>query len=154
MLSESERRTILAERDRWPDPRAAGVEALKAVQAQQGWVSDEALGEVAALLGVPAAELDGVATFYNLIFRRPVGRHVILACDSVSCWLAGQETVYGALQQRLGIAPGQTTADDRFTLLPICCLGQCERAPALLIDGEPVGDVTTENLDALLGAYP
>ncbi|MFP4616327.1 MAG: NADH-quinone oxidoreductase subunit NuoE [Thiohalorhabdus sp.] len=154
MLSVAERLAILAERDRWADPRAAGVEALKAVQEHQGWVSDEALAEAAGVLGMPVAELDGVATFYNLIFRKPVGRHVILVCDSVSCWVLGQESLYAALQERLGIAPGQTTADGRFTLLPVCCLGQCERAPAVLIDGEPVGDVTTEGLDTLLEQYP
>ncbi|KPV40498.1 NADH dehydrogenase [Thiohalorhabdus denitrificans] len=154
MLSEAERQAIAEERERWADPRAAGVEALKAVQEHQGWVSDEALAEAAEVLGMPVAELDGVATFYNLIFRKPVGRHVILVCDSVSCWLVGQEPLYAALQQRLGIAPGQTTEDGRFTLLPVCCLGRCERAPALLIDGEPVGDVSPERLDDLLERYP
>ena len=154
MLSEAERRAIIAERDRWADPRAAGVEALKAVQEGQGWVSDEALAEVAELLGMPLAELDGVATFYNLIFRKPVGRHVILVCDGVSCWIRGQEKLFGALQDRLDVAPGQTTGDGRFTLLPICCIGRCDRAPALLVDGEPVGDVSPEGLDALLERLP
>ncbi|MFA9460877.1 NADH-quinone oxidoreductase subunit NuoE [Thiohalorhabdus methylotrophus] len=153
MLSEAERQAIVEERDRWADPRAAGVEALKAVQKHQGWVSDAALAEAAEVLGMPVAELDGVATFYNLIFRKPVGRHVILVCDSVSCWMLGQESLYAALQGKLGIAPGQTTGDGRFTLLPVCCLGQCERAPAVLIDGEPVGEVTTDGLDALLDRY-
>ncbi len=154
MLSEEERAAIAEERDRWGDPRAASVAALKGIQETHGWVSDDALAEAAEILGIPPAELDGVATFYNLIFRKPVGRHVILVCDSISCWLRGYEAVNQALQKILGITPGQTTADGRFTLLPICCLGRCEQAPALLIDGEPVGDVAPQDIPALLTRYP
>ena len=115
---------------RYPDPRAACIEALKLVQSRHRWISDGRLGEVAALLGMTADELDGVATFYNLIFRRPVGRHVVLLCDSVSCWVMGQERLLEHLTRRLGIGFGGTTADGRFTLLPTVCLGFCDRAPA------------------------
>jgi NADH-quinone oxidoreductase subunit E len=77
------------------------------------------------------AEVDSVTTFYNLIFRRPVGRHVILICDSVSCWIMGYEQVLNHIKRRLGVEIGQTTTDRRFTLLPIACLGACDKAPAV-----------------------
>ena len=135
---------------RYPDPRAACIEALKLVQSRHRWISDGRLGEVAALLGMTADELDGVATFYNLIFRRPVGRHVVLLCDSVSCWVMGQERLLEHLTGRLGIGFGGTTADGRFTLLPTVCLGFCDHAPAMMVDEEQYGDLDPQRLDAVL----
>ncbi len=133
--------------------RAASIDALKRVQARHGWVSDRHLAEVAALLDMSPAELDGVATFFNLIFRRPVGRHVIMLCDSVSCWVMGSEDARAHLCGRLGIRPGETTADDRFTLLPIVCLGHCDHAPAMMVDEDLHGDLSPSALDALLERY-
>jgi NADH-quinone oxidoreductase subunit E len=137
----------------YTDRRAACVEALKLVQRRYRWVSDAHLHALARLLDMTAAELDGVATYYNLVYRRPVGRHVILLCDSVSCWLMGQEALRAALQRRLGVQAGQTTADERFTLLPVVCLGHCDHAPALMIGDDLHGNVGPAGLDALLDAY-
>ena len=105
------------------------------------------------LTGLGFAAVDGVATFYSLIFRQPVGRHVILVCDSSSCFLTGYETLKQALVEKLGVDYGATTADGRFTLLPVCCLGACAGAPALMIDGETFGPVTPEDLSDLLEGY-
>ena len=154
LLSREEIAEIEALIEAYPDPRAASIEALMVVQKHRRWVSDEALRDIAALISMDAAELDGVATFYNLIYRRPVGRHVILLCDSVTCYIVGYEKIRRALEQKLGIVYGQTTADDRFTLLPIACLGACERGPALMIDEDTHFNVTTERLDQILAAYP
>ncbi len=154
MLTDGEKHEITAEFPRYAQKRALSIDALKIVQRHRGWISEEALREVAAFLEMTPAELDDVATFYNLIFRRPVGRHVILLCDSVSCWVMGYETVRGHLAQRLGIQPGETTADGRFTLLPIACLGTCDHAPALMIDDDLHRDLTPEKLDAILANYP
>jgi NADH-quinone oxidoreductase subunit E len=154
MLSREEIAEVEALIEEYPDPRAASIEALMVVQKHRRWVSDEALRDVAAMISMDAAELDGVATFYNLIYRRPVGRHVILLCDSVTCWIVGYEKIRRALEQKLGIVYGQTTGDDRFTLLPIACLGACERGPALMIDEDTHFNVTTEKLDQILAAYP
>ena len=115
--------------------------------------SDPHLAEVAALLEMTPAELDGVATFYNLIFRRPVGRHVILLCDSVACWVMGERAARAQIRERLGINPGETTADGRFTLLPIVCLGHCDHAPAMMVDEDQHGDLDAERLDAILDRY-
>jgi len=136
-----------------PVRKAAGIEALKIVQEHRRWVSDESLREVAAYMKMSAEELDSVATFYNMIFRRPVGRHVILVCDSISCWVMGYENILAHLTSHLGIKLGQTTKDDRFTLLPNCCLGTCDRAPALMIDHDLYRDLTTDQLDDILEKY-
>jgi len=150
MLSDSERSRIEAEIARYPSARAALSEALMIVQEGRGWVSDEALGDVALALGLSPASVEAVATFYELVFRRPVGRHVILVCDSVSCWLRGEESVMAHLVSRLGIQPGQTTGDGLFTLLPAGCLGLCEQAPAMMVDGVPYGSLSPEKVDEIL----
>jgi NADH-quinone oxidoreductase subunit E len=141
----------------YEQPSAATIEALKAVQKRRGWVSDEAVRAIAERLRTSPAAVDAVATFYNLIFRRPVGRHVIFVCDSVSCWIMGYDGLRERLEKRLGIRYGETTADGRFTLLPICCLGTCDRAPAMLIDEDLHRDLERlddTGLEALLERYP
>ena len=143
MLTEQEKQEIDAELKRYEQKRAGCVDALKIVQRHRGWVSDEALATSPVLLDMTPEELDSVATFYNLIYRKPVGRHVILVCDTISCWIMGQQEVFDHLKKRLGIDDwGQTTSDDKFTLLPVPCLGACDRAPAMMIDDELYGDLT------------
>jgi NADH-quinone oxidoreductase subunit E len=136
-----------------PHKKAACVEALKVVQQHRSYVSDESLKAVASYMGMSAEELDSVATFYNLIFRRPVGRHIILLCDSISCWVMGYENIKEQLSQKLNIGYGETTADGRFTLLPNPCLGTCDCAPALMIDNDLYRNLTVEQLDEILKKY-
>ncbi len=152
-LSAAERHEIEHEISHYPDPRAASIEALKVVQKHRGWVPDAAIPAVAAMLGIPAAELEGVATFYSLIFRQPVGRHVIKLCDSISCHLTGYEALRDAFAAALGIRFGQTTRDGRFTLLPICCLGACDRGACLMIDDDLHGPVEPGDVTKLLEQY-
>jgi NADH-quinone oxidoreductase subunit E len=123
------------------------------VQEHRRWVSDESLQDVAAFMEMSPAELDSVATFYNLIFRKPVGRHVILLCDSISCWVMGYENILTHLTERLGVKLGETTTDGRYTLLPNCCLGTCDCAPALMIDEDLYRNLTTDQLDEILEKY-
>ena len=153
-LSEAERSAIEHEMHHYEDPRAASIEALKIVQKARGWVPDGACDAIGEILGIPASDVEGVATFYSQIFRVPVGRHIIRVCDSMTCYIGGHESILGAIEQQLGIAPGQTTADDRFTLIPVCCLGNCDKAPALMIDDDTFGDVQPDGVAALLEAYP
>lgn len=153
VLSEHEKHEIEHALGHYPDKRAASIDALKTVQKHRGWVPDGAIAPLAKILGMGAAELEGVATFYSLIFRRPVGRHVIKVCDSVSCFLTGYDELKDALQEKLGIAYGHTTADQRFTLLPICCLGNCDHGPTMMIDEDTHGDVSPAELDSILEAY-
>lgn len=153
MLSAEEQRELDELTRGLPTRRAAAIDALRLVQRHRGWVSDEAIRDLAGALETSVEDLDGVATFYNLIYRRPVGRHVILLCDSVSCWIVGYRALRRRLEERLGIGFGETTDDGRFTLLPIACLGACDGAPALMIDEDLHRDLTPERLDEILGRY-
>jgi NADH-quinone oxidoreductase subunit E len=153
MLSKEEIELIEKEMVKFPVKSAASIEALKIVQDKQKWVSDESLAEVADILEMPAAELENVASFYNLIFRKPVGRHVILLCDSISCWIMGYEKILDMINTKLGITFGETTGDDRFTLLPIQCLGDCDHAPAIMIDNDLYNNLTEEKMEAILQKY-
>jgi NADH-quinone oxidoreductase subunit E len=153
MLTPEERQEINAEFARYPTRQAVCIEALKVVQRHRGWVSDEALKDIGDALDMTPEELDAVATFYNLVFRRPVGRHVALICDSVSCWIMGYEKLCQGLTSRLNVSLGGTTADNRFTVLPIVCLGVCDHAPALMIDDDLYRDVEPPQLDELLEKY-
>ena len=131
-LTEEEKHAIHHEISLVPYKKAAVIEALKIVQQHRGWISDESVNAIAEYLEMSAAEVDSVATFYNLIFRKPVGRHVILLCDSISCYVMGYKKLYEALQRQLNIKYGETTTDKKFTLLPNACLGCCDHAPALM----------------------
>jgi NADH-quinone oxidoreductase subunit E len=153
VLSPEERQEIEAEFAHYPDKRALTIDAMKVVQKHRGWVSDEALKDIAELLEVSVDELDSVATFYNLIFRKPVGRHVIMVCDSISCWIMGYERLRDHLMKRLGVKMGETTPDGRFTLLPIVCLGTCDHAPAMMIDNDLHRDIDTDKIDSILEQY-
>ncbi len=153
MLTGEEKREIEAEFQHYEQKRAACIEALKVVQRHRGWVSDENLKEIAELLEMTPDELEGVATFYNLIFRKPVGKHILLICNSVSCWIMGYDRIRERLTARLGINLGETSADGQFTLLPIVCLGTCDHAPALMIDNELYRDLNPEKIDEILDAY-
>jgi NADH-quinone oxidoreductase subunit E len=153
MLSPEERQEIEAELPRYPQTQAVCIDAMKIVQRHRGWVSDESIRDIAELLDISPDELDGVATFYNLIYRKPVGRHVILLCNSVSCWVMGYERLRERLHQRLGIQLGETTPDGRFTLLPIVCLGTCDHAPALMVDNDLHRDLSPDSVDRILENY-
>ena len=153
MLSAEEKREIEAELAHYADKRGVLPDALKIVQRHRGWVSDEAVADLAEFLGMTPAEVDSIATFYSLIWRRPVGRHVILVCDSVSCWITGYASIREHLSHRLGISLGETTADGRFTMLPCACLGACEQAPVMMIDDDLHGQLTPEKVDEVLSRY-
>jgi NADH-quinone oxidoreductase subunit E len=152
MLTPAELHEIDHELHHYEQPAAATIEALKIVQKHRGWVSDEAVADIATRLGTSAAAVDSVATFYNLIYRRPVGRHVIHVCNSVSCYVMGEAKLTECLQRKLGVKMGETTHDGRFTLLPIVCLGTCDHAPAMLVgqdlhrDLESVDDARLEHV--------
>ncbi|RBL91581.1 NADH-quinone oxidoreductase subunit NuoE [Chitinophaga flava] len=153
MLTAIEIEKITHELQQVPVKKAACIEALKIVQQQRRWISDESVEDIAAMLEMSTAEVDSVATFYNLIFRQPVGRHIILLCDSISCYVMGFTALRQQLQNLLHINYGQTTTDERFTLLPNACLGTCDHAPALMIDEDLYRDVKAEDLEKILEKY-
>jgi len=153
MLTDAEKKEIDAEIEKYRHKRAAGPEALKIVQKRRGWISDESISDVAQYLDMTDDELDSVATSYDLIFRKPVGRHVILLCDSVSCWIMGYEGILNHLKSKLGITFGQTTTDGKFTLLPVACLGACDKAPVMMVDETLHVELDREKIDKLLEQY-
>jgi NADH-quinone oxidoreductase subunit E len=153
MMTPQDRREIEALLHTYPTRQAVALEALKIVQRRQRWVSDDDLRDVAALLEMTPAELDGVATFYSQVFRQPVGEHVIRLCDSVSCWIMGEIALQEHLSQLLGIRTGETTPDGRFTWLPVSCLGVCEQAPAMMLDDTLYTQLTPEDLEAIVQRY-
>jgi NADH-quinone oxidoreductase subunit E len=153
VISEDIRRELEAELEYCLTRRAACIEAMQIVQRYSGWLSDESIRDISEFLGMTCDELDGVATFYNHIYRKPVGRHVILICDSVTCWITRYDGILDHLKARLGIDLGETTQDGRFTMLPIQCLGACDHAPALMIDEELYTDLDPEKCDTILEHY-
>jgi NADH-quinone oxidoreductase subunit E len=153
MLSDKEIDEIQKEMKMYPAKSAACIEALKIVQNERRWISDECIDDIADLLEMSAAEVDGIATFYSRIYRKPVGRNIILLCDSVTCMMMGFDTLYEHLSKKLGIHFGETTPDDRFTLLPNTCLGDCNNAPALMINNDMYNHVTIDKIDELLKKY-
>lgn len=150
MLTEEEIRDLRRMLDLAENPGAASVEALTIVQRSRGYISDETIRDLAVFLGMTTEELDGLATFYPFVFRKPVGRHLILLCDSVTCWALGYDEVRARVKDRLGIDFGETTTDGRFTLLPASCMGACDHAPAAMVDGKLITDLDGPAIEKLL----
>jgi NADH-quinone oxidoreductase subunit E len=142
MIPENMRQELQNRIDSAVTNREAAVDVMKELQAHYGWLTDEAVGEAAELLGLSPLQVEELATFYEMIYRRPVGQHVIHVCDSISCWAMGGETLLGNIAGLLGIGVGETTPDGIFTLLPCCCLGNCGQAPTLMIGDTIHGRVT------------
>ena len=126
------------------------VDVMLAIQEHYGYLSNEAVKEVAALLGMSPMEVEELATFYTFIYREPVGKYVIHVCDSVICWMDGYESIQNYLCKKLNIGVGDTTVDGMFTLLPVCCIGYCDFSPAMLINRKVYGHLTAEKIDAIL----
>jgi NADH-quinone oxidoreductase subunit E len=153
MLTIAEKKEITEEIMQYPNPAVACIDALKIVQHYRGWVSDESVKDIAQMLDISEEEVDSVATFYSRIYRKPVGRNVVLICDSVSCMIMGYESLYSYISKKLGVSFGETTSDNRFTLLPISCLGDCNNSPAMMINGDHFNRLTIEKIDELLTRY-
>ena len=153
MLTTEELEEIEAEFTNYPDRKSVCIDAMRIVQKHRGWISDETLLDISELLGMSTTELDGIASFYNLIFRQPVGRHVIYLCDSVSCWIMGYRQIEQTLSKQLSIRPGETTLDNRLTFLPIVCLGACDHAPVMMVDEDTHLDLDSHKVGSILERY-
>jgi NADH-quinone oxidoreductase subunit E len=150
-LSAAEIDEINAELSHYEDKSAVSIEALKIVQKYRGWVSDDSLKAVAEFLEISPTQLEGVATFYNLIYRRPVGRTVIHYCNSATCWMLGAEQVRERLCRHLNVQLGEMSADGEYTVLPIVCLGACDHAPVAMVGDELKLDLTENAVNQILG---
>jgi NADH-quinone oxidoreductase subunit E len=135
---------------RYPRKQAALLPILHVVQDAQGSITPEAERDVAAILDIKPIQVREAVTFYSLFHRTPIGRYHLQVCDNISCGLRGSGGVLAHLGRRLGIRPGQTTADGRFTLTTVECLGNCENAPCLMINFDYHGNIDPEAVDKLL----
>lgn len=133
-LTTNEIQAIQNEKKNYENAHAVSIEALKIVQKNRGWISDNAIYEISKILEIPVSDLESVATFYSQIFRKPVGKYIIRFCDSFVCYITGYKKVQKEIEKILKIKPGQTTLDEKFTLLPTCCLGNCDKSPIIMIN--------------------
>ncbi|EHJ46290.1 NADH dehydrogenase (quinone) [Solidesulfovibrio carbinoliphilus subsp. oakridgensis] len=130
--------------------REAAIDVMYALQRHYGYLCDEAMEYAARLLGMTTLELESLATFYDFLYRRPVGRYVIHVCDSVVCWMFHQDSIFDYLCRTLGVPPGGTTEDGLFTVLPAACIGNCHNAPTMLINGRFYDRLHPEKINAIL----
>ena len=135
---------------RYPDPRSAVMPALYLAQEKHGYLTKEAMEEVAEALNIPPVQVYEIATFYTMFNKRPVGRYHIQVCTNVSCMLLGAETLVDYLKEKLGIDVGETTRDGLFTLSTVECLGSCGTAPVMQINDTYYENLTKERIDEIL----
>lgn len=136
---------------RYPTKRSALLPALWVAQeVYNGWLPEEAMQEVADHLGLSRAEVEGVASYYTMYNKEPVGKHSIEVCHNISCMIVGADDLVHHCEHKLGIAAGQTTPDGMFTLNRVECLGACSNAPALQIGPRYFENVDAAKLDAIL----
>jgi NADH-quinone oxidoreductase E subunit len=151
MLSEQSKAEIRKIRKEYPDPQSALLPALCLAQRDYGgWLPEAAFDEVAAVMELPATRVAAVASFYTMLNKEPVGRHLIQVCTNISCSLLGGEHILEYVGRKLGIAVGETTADGRFTLLEVECLGSCGTAPMMQVDDQYYENLTEEKIDRIL----
>ena len=150
MLPDNLKTSLVDQINRAEHPQELVVDVMFAIQEHYGYLTDEGVQETAGLFNMSALEVEQLATFYTFIYREPVGKYVIHVCDSVVCWMNGYESVWKYLCRKLGIQPGETTPDGLLTLLKVCCIGYCDRSPAMLINLKAYGNLTVEKIDGIL----
>jgi NADH-quinone oxidoreductase E subunit len=151
VLSDKSKTEILKIRDEVPDPRSALLPALcLAQQDYGGWLPEAAFDEVAAVMGLAATQVAAVASFYTMLNRKPVGRHLVQVCTNISCSLLGADHLVEFIGRKLGIGLGETTPDGRVTLLEVECLGSCGTAPMMQVDDTYFENLTEEKIVQIL----
>lgn len=133
--------------------RADLIPVLQAITNQFGFISQTAMEELSQLMNLPTKEINSVATFYRMLSTQPRGRHVVQFCESAPCHVVGGREVFAALKQALALEPGQTSPDNKWTLLTTSCLGVCGIGPVMLIDTDMYGNVTSEQVKEILSRY-
>jgi NADH-quinone oxidoreductase subunit E len=151
VLSDQSKREIQRTRDEFPDPQSALLSALWLAQRDYGgWLPETAFDEVAAIMDLPVARVASTATFYTMLNKKPVGRHLVQVCTNIACSLLGAEHLVEYISSKLGIGVGETTPDGKFTLLEVECLGSCGTAPIMQIGDRYYEDLTEEKIDHIL----
>ena len=150
MLTEETRQAIIKLQNLYPEKRSALIPALHLAQAEVGYLPLQTQQEVAQLFGLEVNEVNSVVSFYDMFYEEPVGKHIIHVCKNVSCMLNGSDAILSGLCRKLGVKPGEISADKQFTVIPSECLGACDRAPMMLVDDKVVGPVKETDLDGIL----
>jgi len=151
MLSQQAKTEIQKLMTQYPDKRSAVMPALHVAQREIGWLPDEVVQEIGDMIGLSKTEVNGVATFYTMYAREKPGKHTIMFCADLPCALRGAEEMLEHIEHKLGCKAGQTSSDGKITLKEAECLGGCDHAPVMLIDGvEHAQDLTNEKIDAIL----
>ena len=134
----------------YPRKRSALIPMLLVAQQEHGWVKPETITYIAGVLDMSPSDVDSVASFYTLLHRRPVGRHVIQVCTNISCMLCGSDDIERTLEKQLEIKVGETTPDGLFTLIEAECLGSCTTAPVVQVNGEFREDMNSKKIEILI----
>ena len=152
-LSEQSKREIQQIRDEYPDAQSALLPALYLAQQDYcGWLPEQAFDEVAEVMGLPPTQVAAAATFYTMLNKKPVGRHLVQVCTNISCSLLGAEHLLSYISRKLGIEVGETTEDGSITLLEVECLGSCGTAPMMQVDDAYHENLTEEKVDQILAS--
>ncbi len=151
MLSDQSKKEIQRIRDEFPDSQSALLPALWLAQRDYGgWLPEAAFDEVAAVMDLSAAHVAATATFYTMLNKKPAGRHLVQVCTNIACSLLGAEHLVEHISSKLGIGVGETTADGKFTLVEVECLGSCGTAPVMQIGDRYYEDLTEDKIDRIL----
>jgi len=150
VLSDKARRDIQDLRSKFETNQSALIPALHRAQADQGWLSHETQAEVAQLLDLSLQTVAGVVSFYTMFHQKPVGKYLLQVCRNLSCTMLGGQSLRRKLEERLGIAEGETTPDGRFTLVEVECLGSCGTAPVVMVNDRYFESVSPDDVEKLL----
>jgi len=150
MLSQDLKSDLFRRISEAEHPREKIMDVMYAIQNFYGYMTDEAIHEAAEIVQMTTLEVEELATFYNFIYREPVGKFVIHICDSTVCWMHDHESILDYLCEKLKVNLGEMTSDGLFTVLPVCCIGYCDMAPAMLINRKVYGNLTYEKIDSIL----
>lgn len=153
MFNESVLKEIDEIKARYPDPKSALLPSLYVAQRECGWLSNEAMESVSKALNVPEAMVRGTATFYSMYRHKPVGRHLIQLCTNVSCMILGAEKLVDFLETKYGVKPDDTSADGRFSLVIMECIGACGTAPAMLVNTDFHDNLSEKRIEEILEKY-
>jgi NADH-quinone oxidoreductase subunit E len=150
MIPEELRTQLQAKIAGADNAREQAINVMYEIQRYYGYLTDEGLREAAAMVGATPLEMEELATFYDFIYREPVGRFVLHVCDGVVCWMFHEGSLFDYLCQKLGVCAGEVSADGMFTVLPTACIGFCDQAPAMVVNGRFFGNLTPESIDEIL----
>ena len=150
VLSEKTVKKIVEVQKKYPTKRSAVLPSLYLAQEEEGYVTKEAMAEIAKILSVPPVQVYESATFYTMYNKKPVGRNHIQVCTNLSCSLLGAEHIVEYISKKIGVKAGGTTNDKRFTLKTVECLGSCGTAPMMQINDDYYENLTEEKIDKIL----